>query len=160
MSRVLNWIDTLFFGVRRIFAAGVELPERPALNFVGAVVTVLRADLTVAAFGARILRSTDEFHVVDALHAHAETTAEARTTNPIKHLGTRHNSAASFAFRSPGSLIFVASEDGILSAMIRPDSENHVYIWRPMSLTWSFPFRTAHNKRSASQTPAGASSPQ
>ncbi|WP_437671567.1 hypothetical protein [Sorangium sp. So ce131] len=39
MSRVLNWIDTLFFGVRRIFAAGVELPERPALNFVGAVVT-------------------------------------------------------------------------------------------------------------------------
>lgn len=39
MSRVLSWIDTLFFGVRRIFAAGVELPERPALNFVGAVVT-------------------------------------------------------------------------------------------------------------------------
>ena len=34
-----RWIDTLFFGVRRIFAAGVELPERPALNFVGAVVT-------------------------------------------------------------------------------------------------------------------------
>ncbi|WP_437721824.1 hypothetical protein [Sorangium sp. So ce861] len=39
MSKVLNWIDTLFFGVRRIFTAGVELPERPALNFVGAVVT-------------------------------------------------------------------------------------------------------------------------
>ncbi|MGK4000650.1 hypothetical protein [Sorangium sp. So ce1024] len=39
MSRVLSWIDTLFFGVRRTFAAGVELPERPALNFVGAVVT-------------------------------------------------------------------------------------------------------------------------
>ncbi|WP_438023574.1 hypothetical protein [Sorangium sp. So ce233] len=29
----------MFFGVRRIFAAGAELPERPALNFVGAVVT-------------------------------------------------------------------------------------------------------------------------
>ncbi|WP_437982915.1 hypothetical protein [Sorangium sp. So ce117] len=39
MSRVLNWIDTLFFGVRRIFAAGVELPERPALNFIGAICT-------------------------------------------------------------------------------------------------------------------------
>ncbi|HTN91390.1 MAG TPA: hypothetical protein VL242_47305 [Sorangium sp.] len=37
-SRSARWIDTLFFGVRRIFAAGVELPERPALNFVGAVV--------------------------------------------------------------------------------------------------------------------------
>ncbi|WP_437285671.1 hypothetical protein [Sorangium sp. So ce406] len=36
---MLNWIDTLFFGIRRILAAGVELPERPALNFVGAVVT-------------------------------------------------------------------------------------------------------------------------
>ena len=35
----LNWIDALFFGVRRILAAGVELPERPALNFVGASVT-------------------------------------------------------------------------------------------------------------------------
>ncbi|AUX25188.1 uncharacterized protein SOCEGT47_057320 [Sorangium cellulosum] len=36
---MLSWIDTLFFGVRRILAAGVELPERPALNFVGAVCT-------------------------------------------------------------------------------------------------------------------------
>ena len=35
----LNWIDALFFGVRRILAAGVELPERPAINFVGASVT-------------------------------------------------------------------------------------------------------------------------
>jgi hypothetical protein len=34
----LNWLDTLFFGVRRVLAAGVELPERPALNFVGASV--------------------------------------------------------------------------------------------------------------------------
>jgi hypothetical protein len=39
MSGPLSWIDTLFFGVRRIFAAGSELPERPALNFVGATVT-------------------------------------------------------------------------------------------------------------------------
>jgi len=37
---MLNWIDTLFFGVRRILAAGVELPERPALNFTGAGVAV------------------------------------------------------------------------------------------------------------------------
>ncbi|WP_437304406.1 hypothetical protein [Sorangium sp. So ce388] len=29
----------MFAGVRRIFAAGVELPERPALNFVEAMVT-------------------------------------------------------------------------------------------------------------------------
>ncbi|AKT38245.1 hypothetical protein [Chondromyces crocatus] len=35
----LNWIDALFFGVRRILAGGVEMPERPAINFVGATVT-------------------------------------------------------------------------------------------------------------------------
>jgi len=37
---MLSWIDTLFFGVRRILAAGVELPERPAINFAGAGVVV------------------------------------------------------------------------------------------------------------------------
>ncbi|WP_438041458.1 hypothetical protein [Sorangium sp. So ce128] len=37
---ILNWIDTLFFGVRRVFAAGVEVPERPAINFAGGGVTV------------------------------------------------------------------------------------------------------------------------
>lgn len=35
----LNWLDALFFGVRRILAGGVELPERPAVNFIGASVT-------------------------------------------------------------------------------------------------------------------------
>jgi len=35
----LNWLDTLFFGVRRVLSGGVELPQRPALNFVGASVT-------------------------------------------------------------------------------------------------------------------------
>lgn len=38
-SPLLNWIDTLFFGVRRILSGGVELPERPAINFEGATVT-------------------------------------------------------------------------------------------------------------------------
>lgn len=36
---MLNWIDALFFGVRRIFGGGIELPERPALNFIGAICT-------------------------------------------------------------------------------------------------------------------------
>lgn len=35
----LNWLDALLFGVRRVLAAGAELPERPAVNFVGASVT-------------------------------------------------------------------------------------------------------------------------
>jgi hypothetical protein len=36
VSTLLNWIDTMFFGVRRILTGGVELPDRPALNFEGA----------------------------------------------------------------------------------------------------------------------------
>ncbi|WP_437279359.1 hypothetical protein WME90_02025 [Sorangium sp. So ce375] len=39
MAGILNWIDTLFFGVRRLYAAGTELPERPAINFAGPGVT-------------------------------------------------------------------------------------------------------------------------
>ena len=39
MGTLLNWIDTMFFGIRRILTGGVELPERPALNFEGATVT-------------------------------------------------------------------------------------------------------------------------
>ncbi|WP_438023587.1 hypothetical protein [Sorangium sp. So ce233] len=107
---------------------------------------ILRTDLTIVAFGARILRTADEFHATDALHMTTEAAAGAHTPNPIKHLGTRHNSAASFAFRSPESLVFVASEDGILSAMLRPQSENQVHIWRPMSLTWSFPYQPARRQ--------------
>jgi len=54
----LNWLDTLFFGVRRVLAAGVELPERPALNFVGASVTDNPAEnrLDVAFLGSSIRR--------------------------------------------------------------------------------------------------------
>jgi hypothetical protein len=37
---MLNWIDALFFGVRRIFFDGVEQPERPAVNFTGDGVSV------------------------------------------------------------------------------------------------------------------------
>ncbi|MDC0679226.1 putative sensor domain DACNV-containing protein [Sorangium atrum] len=115
---------------------------------------VLRTDLTIAAFGARILRTTDEFHIVDALRADTEKAASIPTPNPIKHLGTRHNSAATFAFRSPESLVFIASEDGMLSAMFRPQSESHVYLWRPMSLTWSFRFQSAR-EQFTTQAPTG-----
>ncbi len=52
----LNWLDTLFFGVRRVLSGGVELPERPALNFVGASVTDNPAEnrIDVAFLGSSI----------------------------------------------------------------------------------------------------------
>src|SRR3978361_1108339 len=37
MATLLNWIDTMFFGIRRLFdPADNELPERPAVKFAGA----------------------------------------------------------------------------------------------------------------------------
>jgi|GEM_PF-3624613 len=54
----LNWLDTLFFGVRRVLAGGVELPERPALNFVGASITDNPAEnrIDLALLGSSIRR--------------------------------------------------------------------------------------------------------
>ncbi|AUX24347.1 uncharacterized protein SOCEGT47_048840 [Sorangium cellulosum] len=45
---------------------------------------VLNTNLTIASFGARILRTDDEFRVIDTLHANTEATSETRTHNPIK----------------------------------------------------------------------------
>ena len=37
MGTLLNWIDTMFFGVRRLFGpTDEEMPERPAVKFAGA----------------------------------------------------------------------------------------------------------------------------
>lgn len=54
---MLNWIDALFFGVRRILSGGLELPERPALNFVGAVCTDNPAENRIdVAFAGSVVR--------------------------------------------------------------------------------------------------------
>src|SRR5262245_62129319 len=37
MGTLLNWIDTMFFGIRRLFdGSDAELPERPAVKVTGA----------------------------------------------------------------------------------------------------------------------------
>ena len=54
----LNWLDALFFGVRRVLFGGVELPERPAINFIGAICTDNPAEnrTDVAFIGTIILK--------------------------------------------------------------------------------------------------------
>lgn len=42
--------------------------------------------------------------------------------------GTRHQSAASYAFERPGSTVLVVSQDGTLSLMSRSDSNAHVLV--------------------------------
>ncbi len=44
--------------------------------------------------------------------------------------GTRHHASASYAADHPGSVVFVASEDGQLSCMLREHSHNDTLVWR------------------------------
>jgi len=43
--------------------------------------------------------------------------------------GTRHHAGASYAAEHPGSVVFVASEDGHLSCMFRDASREHTFLW-------------------------------
>ena len=98
---------------------------------------VLRDDLTTLAFGVRIVVQEEQPEIVHAMTPGAQ---NVEHQSPIAHLGTRHNSAARFAGHSFGSVVFVVSEDGSLSAMHRPMEESPLYIWRPVALmrSWSF----------------------
>jgi hypothetical protein len=44
--------------------------------------------------------------------------------------GTRHHAGATFAEDHPGSVVFVASEDGQVSCMFRDESQQHAILWR------------------------------
>jgi len=44
--------------------------------------------------------------------------------------GTRHRAGATYAAEHPGSIVFVASEDGQITCMFRDPSEEHTLLWR------------------------------
>jgi hypothetical protein len=44
--------------------------------------------------------------------------------------GTRHHAGATYAAEHPGSVVFVASEDGQVSCMLRDASREHTFLWR------------------------------
>jgi hypothetical protein len=44
--------------------------------------------------------------------------------------GTRHRASATYAADHPGSIVFVASEDGQVSCMLRDPASKEVVIWR------------------------------
>jgi hypothetical protein len=44
--------------------------------------------------------------------------------------GTRHRAAATYAAEHPGTIVFVASEDGQISCMFRDPSREHTLLWR------------------------------
>src|SRR5262245_31679479 len=66
MGALLNWIDTMFFGIRRIFSpADDEIPERPAVKFAGAcsVVDDPTGNRTVVTVGGLLPNASGGFTI-------------------------------------------------------------------------------------------------
>ncbi len=88
-----------------------------------------RLDLTVVAFGAKI-RSREEpnlFTVISPLHG-------STTATMAYFAGTRHASAARFAFSQPGSLVLVVSQDGPATLFIRPSLSSPLQVLERVEL--------------------------
>jgi len=115
--------ETLTFGqvLRSAFVSESErmIEEVGALTAIDGA-TLLNRELALVAFGA-ILPVSEQFVVRDA------------TTGLPADLGsrgTRHRAGAVCASRNPGSVVFVASEDGAVACMVRGPGDDHVTMWR------------------------------
>lgn len=100
---------------------------------------VLGADLSVLSFGARLVAPPiTTLAVVRA----RDSRALRCDASPLGKLGTRHNSAAAFCAAREGVVAFVVSEDGPVSAMLRPEEPegDRLVVWRPVTLTALRPY--------------------
>jgi hypothetical protein len=86
---------------------------------------LLNRDLALIAFGAilPVGRPTAVAQAVDAegLHGHII---------DMGSRGTRHRASVTYAARHPGSVVFVASEDGQVSCLFRSSTQHQVRLWR------------------------------
>jgi sensor domain DACNV-containing protein len=86
--------------------------------------TFLNCELALVAFGV-ILPVGRGATVIDADAPHDE----VRTAD-FGSRGTRHRASATYAAEHPGSVVFVASEDGQVSCMFRDSPTRPVLLWR------------------------------
>jgi len=93
---------------------------------------VVSSDLTIVGFGAHIGCPQGEIQAQAAQDLAGTEFGES----PLKSLGTRHNSAARLCYYSPGTLAFVVSQDGLVSAFLRDPEREFVAVWRPVTLEW------------------------
>jgi hypothetical protein len=87
--------------------------------------TVLNRNLALVAFGV-ILPVAQETRVV----ATADPEGTYVRAVDLGSRGTRHRAAATYAGAHPGSVVFVASEDGHVMCMLRRSKETPVVLWR------------------------------
>jgi len=86
--------------------------------------TLLNRELALVAFGV-ILPVGRSALVVDATRG-----AHSAHRVDFGSRGTRHRASATYAAEHPGSIVFVASEDGQISCMLREASSKQVRLWR------------------------------
>lgn len=92
---------------------------------------ILGPSLSLCGFGGMI--RWDESPI--SIHQASDPAATERSDFDLRQLGSRHRSAAWLCHRHPGAVAFVVSEDGPLSCIMRPHSDDHVLIWRPASIS-------------------------
>ena len=85
---------------------------------------LLNRDLALVAFGVilPVGSPTAVVHAVDAAAHHG------RIVDQESH-GTRHRAGFDYAARHPGSVVFVASEDGRVSCVVRSSTQHQVRLW-------------------------------
>lgn len=87
--------------------------------------TLLNRDLALVAFGV-ILPVASNIAVEEAM----DTEGVLSLPVDLGSRGTRHRAAAKYADEHPGSVVFVASEDGQVACMFRESGDKPVLFWR------------------------------
>lgn len=85
---------------------------------------VLNRDLALTAFGV-ILPVGSAVPIIEAANVNGDPSAPV----DFDSRGTRHRAAATYAAEHPGSVVFVASEDGHLSGLLREPLTPSVRLW-------------------------------
>ena len=88
--------------------------------------TVLDPSLALTGFG--LVLSVDDAGVI--LVEAEDTEATAVTAFDFGCRGARHRAAATYAWNHPGSVVFVASQDGDLGCLLRSPGAGRVILWR------------------------------
>jgi len=111
---------------RNALQAEVErvIEELSALTGIDGAILLSR-DLALVAFGV-ILPVGRPTAVAEAMDTEG---SRARILD-LSGRGTRHRASVTYAAQHPGSVVFVASEDGEISCLFRRSSRHQVLLWR------------------------------
>jgi hypothetical protein len=127
-SRIANEADDVSFRylLRNAFRSEANriIEELGALTAIDGAV-LLNQQLALVAFGV-ILPVGRPTAVVEAV----DPEGLRHRAIDLGSRGTRHRASATYAAHHPGSIVFVASEDGQISCLLRQSSHRPVILWR------------------------------